>query len=116
MKSSNKEEADGIMAKIYELKREINFGHLKKEETKTDQRTDEEPNDYKHTDFWWYYDSRKDPWKKGPPAWKMYEDHKSVAIEKKYHEWVNHSDAQNQSLYKRIYVSPDYFIDFAKMI
>ena len=37
-------------------------------------------------DYWWFWDCRPDPWKEGKPHWKMYEDHKSVAIEVKYNK------------------------------
>ena len=63
-------------------------------------------------DYWWFWDCRPDTWKKGKPHWKMYEDHKSVAIEVKYNKWLK----SGKNEVARAIVSPDYYIDFAKMI
>ena len=45
----------------------------------------------------------------------MYEDHKSVAIEVKYNKWLK-SGTEEEANACLLMVSPDYYVDFAKMI
>ena len=50
---------------------------------------DDEPvnfnDDFKFLGYFWYWDSRPDPWKAGKAQWKMYEDQTSVSIERNYY-------------------------------
>ena len=53
----------------------------------SDESKDVESKD-KFQNYWWFWDCRPDPFDKGKPWWKMYEDHKSVAIEVAFNLWV----------------------------
>ena len=59
----------------------------------------------------------------GKPWWKMYEDHKSVAIEVAFMKWLACGKEEDEKIaYKKaeelktVMVSPDYYIDFSTMM
>ena len=77
------------------------------------------PTEYKFQDYWWFWDCRPDPFDKGKPWWKMYEDHKSVAIEVAFKMWEEcgkDEDDEKAEEIERVMVSPDYYIDFSNMM
>ena len=89
MKTAPKDEADRIMTKIYDLKKEINnFSSKGKEGGQPSTVGLPRDDGYRHEGFWWYIDVRPDPWAEGPAEWKMFPDHKSVAIDRRYHKWL----------------------------
>ena len=86
MKTANKQAAEKIMTEIYDLKRQINNFSDTGEIKETSQQSNS--SDFRHDGFWWFFDARPNPWaEEGEPEWKMFPDHKSVAIDTQFYLW-----------------------------
>ena len=60
------------------------------EESKEDVINDSPIKDtFKFNDHFWFHDVGPDPSaRKGESDWKLYDDHKSVMLERRYHAWI----------------------------